>query len=423
LIEETAFHIRFRLKKVKHAVFVLQIIPSPYKKRRRNLLKTKGENQTNDTQSQLQQSGGCIDVTVRNLLEDVLGGHRLTEAEALLLFTAKGRDVWDIAAAADQMREQTTGDPVTYVRNQNINVTNNCVNSCGFCGFSRKPGDDDLFYFGRKEIEKKVAEAKARNVTEICTVSGLHPEFTAQSYLDIISWMHEAGPDIHLHASNPMEVAYGAEKSDISSREMLERLKDAGLGSLCGTAAEILVDDIREIICPGKIDSATWERIIREAHDLGIKTTATIMYGHIDEPEDCVSHLKIIRDIQDDTGGFTEFVPLSFIHYNTPIFKKGIAKAGATGREDLLMIAVSRLYLDNIDNIQVSWVKEGTKLAQLALLAGGNDLGGTMYEENISKTAGAKDTEYLAPSEMKRLAEDIDRTLQQRTTLYDMVVE
>ena len=360
-------------------------------------------------------------MTIRNLLEDVIEGHRLTEAEACMLFTAKGRDIWDIAVAADQMRKQKTGDTITYVQNQNINVTNNCVNSCGFCGFSRKPGDDDLFYFGRKEIEEKVAEAKARNVTEICTVSGLHPEFNAQSYIDIISWIHEAGPDIHIHASNPMEVAYGAEKSGISSRELLEQLKDTGLGSLCGTAAEILVDDIREIICPGKIDTATWDRIIREAHDLGIKTTATIMYGHIDEPEDRVSHLKILRDIQDDTGGFTEFVPLSFIHQNTPIFQNGIAQAGATGREDLLMIAVSRLYLDNFDNIQVSWVKYGTKMAQLALMTGGNDLGGTMFEENISKKAGAKDTDYLAPSEMRRVAEDIGRTLQQRTTLYEII--
>jgi FO synthase subunit 2 len=358
---------------------------------------------------------------IQKLLEDVLGGHRLNETEALMLLNTQGREIWDIAAAADQMREQKIGDIITYVRNQNINVTNNCVNSCGFCGFSRKSGDDDLFYLDRKGIEEKVAEAKSRKVTEICTVSGLHPEFTAQSYIDIIAWMHKVGPDIHIHASNPMEVAYGAGQSDISSRDMLERMKNAGLGSLCGTAAEILVDDIREIICPGKIDTCTWERIIREAHDLDIRTTATIMYGHIDDPEDRVSHLKILRDIQDDTMGFTEFVPLSFIHYNTPIYLNGIAKAGATGREDLLMIAVSRLYLDNIDNIQVSWVKYGTKMAQLALLAGGNDLGGTMFEESISKKAGANNTEYLDPSEMKRIAEDIGRTLQQRTTLYEAI--
>ncbi len=360
-------------------------------------------------------------VTIPGLLDDVLNGHRLTEAEALTLLKTKGREIWTVAAAADEMREQKNGDFVTFVRNQNLNITNNCVNSCGFCSFSRKPGAKDLFRLDEKIIKEKVAEAKAREVTEICSVSGLHPEFTAQSYLDVLRWIHETAPEIHIHANNPMEVFYGAKNSNISSHEMLRRMKDAGLGSLCGTAAEILVDDIRKIICPGKIDTETWDRIIREAHSLGIRTTATIMYGHIDSQKDRISHLRLIRDIQDDTGGFTEFVPLSFIHYNTPIYLKGIAQPGATGRDDLLMIAVSRLYLDNIDNIQVSWVKYGKKLAQLGLLAGGNDLGGTMFEESISREAGAENTEYLDPSEMKRMAEDIGRRLQERTTLYEFI--
>ena len=358
---------------------------------------------------------------IPRLLDDVLNGHRLTEAEALTLLKTKGREIWTIAAAADEMREQKNGDPVTFVRNQNLNITNNCINTCGFCSFTRKSGDKDLFCLDEITIKEKVAEAKAREVTEICSVSGLHPEFTAQSYIDFLTWIHETAPEIHIHANNPMEVFYGAKNSNISSLEMLRRMKDAGLGSLCGTAAEILVDDIRKIICPGKIDTETWERIIREAHSLDIRTTATIMYGHIDSPEDQTSHLRLIRDIQDDTGGFTEFVPLSFIHYNTPIYLDGTAQPGATGREDLLMIAVSRLFLDNIDNIQVSWVKYGLKLAQLALMAGGNDLGGTMFEESISREAGAENTEYLDPSEMKRMAEDIGRRLQERTTLYEFI--
>ncbi len=358
---------------------------------------------------------------IPGLLDDLLNGHRLTEAEALILLKTEGREVWTIAAAADEMREQKNGDIVTFVRNQNLNITNNCVNSCGFCSFSRKPGAKDLFRLDEKTVKEKVADAKARGVTEICSVSGLHPEFTAQSYLDVLRWIHEIAPDIHIHANNPMEVFYGAKKSNISSYEMLRRMKEAGLGSLCGTGAEILVDDIRKIICPGKINTETWNRIIREAHNLGIRTTATIMYGHIESQKDCISHLRLIRDIQDDTGGFTEFVPLSFIHYNTPIYLKGTARPGATGREDLLMIAVSRLYLDNIDNIQVSWVKYGNKLAQLGLLAGGNDLGGTLYEESISREAGAENTEYLDPSEMKRMAEDIGRRLQERTTLYKLI--
>ena len=358
---------------------------------------------------------------IRTLLRDLSGGHRLTDEEALRLMNATGRDVWAIADCADRAREERVGDAVTYVRNQNINVTNICVNSCGFCGFSRKDGDRDAYFLDRAASREKAGMARERGVTEICTVSGLHPAFDADSYVDILSWIRESAPGIHLHASNPMEVAYGAARSGISTTEMAERLKGAGLGSMCGTAAEILVDRVRSVVCPGKIDTATWERIIREVHGLGIPTTATIMYGHCETVADRVRHLAILRSIQDDTGGFTEFVPLSFIHMETPLYRKGLAAAGATGREDLLMMAVSRLFLDNIPHIQSSWVKLGRKLAQLGLIAGADDLGGTMYEESISRGAGAKDTEYLDPAEMERMAEDLGRPLRQRTTLYDLL--
>jgi FO synthase subunit 2 len=358
---------------------------------------------------------------VSTILEKISESGRLTAEDALALLKTRGRGIWDIAAAADETRERVIGPEITYVRNQNVNVTNICVNSCGFCGFSRKSGDPAAYRYGKEQVELKVTEAKERGVTEICTVSGLHPDFNAESYEEIISWIHDTAPDIHIHASNPMEVAYGARQSGISTREVLARLKQAGLSSLCGTAAEILVDPVRDVICPGKISTAEWERIIREAHDLGIPSTATIMYGHIESPEDQIAHLSIIRDIQDDTAGFTEFVPLSFIHMNTPLYRQGIARAGATGREDLLLIAVSRLFLDNIPNIQISWVKLGTKLAQLLLCAGGNDLGGTMFEESISKGAGASGTDYLDPKEMGRLASDIGRPLAQRTTLYEKI--
>jgi FO synthase subunit 2 len=366
-------------------------------------------------------SRGFMDKRLRVLLTDANTSHRLTEEEALLLFRTQGRDVWDVAAAADIGRQEKVGDVVTYVRNQNINVTNLCVNSCGFCGFSKKPGDAGIYFHNKDEIRKKAALAKKRNVTEICTVSGLHPDFTAQSYIDVYRLIHEAAPGVHLHASNPMEVAYAAKKSRMSTREVLSAMKEAGLGSMCGTAAEILVDSVRKQICPQKISTDEWVRIIREAHNLGIPTTATIMYGHCESVEDWVKHLALLREIQDETRGFTEFVPLSFIHMNTPLYKKGLARAGATGREDLLMVAVSRLFLDNFRNIQVSWVKEGVKMAQLGLLAGANDLGGTMFEESISKGAGATNTDYLDPAEMKRIAEDIGRRLVQRTTLYEVV--
>ena len=361
-----------------------------------------------------------MDGNLQNLLSDVQAGHRLSDDDALRLFRVNNRDVWDIACAADEMRERTVGDAVTYVRNQNINVTNLCVNACGFCGFSKKPGDDGIYFYDREAIQKKAALAKSRNVTEICTVSGLHPSFTAQSYVDVYRWIHEVAPGVHLHASNPMEVAYAAKKSDMTTQEVLGMMKDAGLSSMCGTAAEILVDEVRDKICPQKIPTAEWVRIIREAHGLGIPTTATIMYGHCETDQHRVRHLAILREIQDETHGFSEFVPLSFIHMNTPIYQKGQARAGATGREDLLMVAVARLYLDNFKNIQVSWVKEGIKMAQMGLLAGANDLGGTMFEESISKGAGATNTDYLDPAEMQRVAEDIGRTLVRRTTLYEL---
>ncbi len=356
--------------------------------------------------------------TLHVLLGDIRGGHRLTPDEAAALLKVRGRDVWRVANAADEQRERVVGDAVTYVRNQNINVTNICINSCGFCGFSRKPKDKDAYHFPAEVVREKAALARSRGVTEICTVSGLHPDFDAGSYLEIISCIREGAPGVHIHASNPMEVAYGAGKSGIPTIEMLGLMKEAGLGSLCGTAAEILVDRVREVICPGKVSTKDWVRIIREAHSLGIRSTATIMYGHCETVEDQARHLALIRDIQDETGGFTEFVPLSFIHRETPLFRKGLARAGATGREDLLMTAVSRLFLDNIPHIQVSWVKLGLKMAQICLLAGGDDLGGTMFEESISKGAGAVDTDYLDPEEMRRMAGDIGRTLKQRTTLY-----
>ncbi|MDD4484335.1 MAG: 5-amino-6-(D-ribitylamino)uracil--L-tyrosine 4-hydroxyphenyl transferase CofH [Methanoregula sp.] len=359
--------------------------------------------------------------TLAALLSDAVAGHRISEEDARMLFSVRGRDLWKIVAAADEKREIIAGDAVTYVRNQNINVTNLCVNSCGFCGFCRKPGDEGIYFHDEATIREKAVLARSRNVTEICTVSGLHPAFTAQSYIDVYRWIGESAPGVHLHASNPMEVAYAARRSGISTQEVLSAMKAAGLASMCGTAAEILVDPVREKICPQKIPTAEWIRIIKEAHALGIPTTATIMYGHCESNADRARHLSILREIQDETHGFTEFVPLSFVHMNTPIYKAGLARAGATGREDGLMVAVARLFLDNFKNIQVSWVKEGIKMAQLGLLAGANDLGGTMYEESISKGAGAVNTDYLDPAEMQRVADDIGRPLRRRTTLYMLV--
>jgi FO synthase subunit 2 len=361
------------------------------------------------------------DSAIHTLLADVAGGHRLSCNEGLMLLQARDRVVWEIASTADALREERVGDVITYVKNQNINVTNLCVNACGFCGFSKKPGDPGIYHLTRKEVEEKAALAEKRGVTEVCSVSGLHPAFTARSYLDILSWIRGQAPNVHIHASNPMEVAYAAAKSGWSTEKVLREMKRAGLNSLCGTAAEILDDQVRRVLCPQKIDTATWIRIIREAHTLGIPSTATIMYGAFEDNDARIRHLEIVRTIQDETGGFTEFVPLSYVHFNTPLFRSGIGRSGATGREDILMYAVSRLFLDNMPNLQVSWVKLGTKLAQLGLLAGANDLGGTLYEESISKNAGACTAEYLDPEDMQRIAEDLGRPLRQRNTLYHLI--
>ena len=355
------------------------------------------------------------------LLSDCVAGHRLTKEEAGCLFRVKGPEVFQVCTAADEKRKEVAGEDITYVRNQNINCTNICINQCGFCGFSREADDEDAYLLSPEELDRQARLAVSRGVTEICSVSGLHPSYTLSSYLDIFRTIKNAAPDVHLHASNPMEVAYAAAKSGRSTIEVLQAFREAGVGTLCGTGAEILSDPIRAIICPGKISTDEWIRIITEAHTLGIQTTATIMYGHCETEDDWAGHLSIIRDIQDETKGFTEFVPLSYIHQKTPLFSKGLARAGATGREDLLMTAISRLFLDNMRNIQVSWVKYGVKMAQIALLAGANDLGGTLYEESISREAGATTGSYLDPAEMNYIASDLDRPLKERRTDYSLV--
>ncbi len=359
--------------------------------------------------------------TIVALLRDCEGGHRLTEAEGALLLRARGREVFAIAGAAHRARQERAGDAVTWVRNQNINVTNVCVNRCGFCGFSRRAEDPDAFRLTLPDVVHKAGEAAVRQVTEICTVSGLAPGFDGDTYCAILRACREGAPQAHLHASNPMEVAYGAGRSGRTTEEQLVLMREAGLGSLCGTAAEILVDEVRARICPGKCSTAEWTRIITEAHRLGIPTTATIMYGSGESVEDRVRHLAVLRDIQDETRGFTEFVPLSFVYPRTPLYLAGQAPPGATGVEDLLMIAVARLFLDNVDHVQASWVKLGLKMVSLSLLAGADDLGGTLFEERISAEAGATGTDYLAPEEMARVAADLGRPLRQRTTLYEPV--
>jgi FO synthase subunit 2 len=359
--------------------------------------------------------------TVSTLVSDVLEGHRLNEPEATLLLKTQGRDTLAILAAADEMRERRVGETVTFVRNQNLHVTNICKNLCSFCGFGRKISDEGAYCHDKAGIQEQARLAYERNVTEICLLSGVHPGFTLDTYIDMMHWIHEVAPGVHIHAFSPDEVAHAAHRGNITSPDVIARLKDEGLGTIQGTAAEILVDSVRKVICPRKVPTADWIRIIKESHKAGLRSTATIMYGSYETAEDQVEHLSILRGIQDETRGFTELVTLPFVHTNTPLYQQGLARAGPTGREDLLMLAVSRLFLDNFNNIQVAWGKVGLKMTQLALLSGANDLAGTMFTDDVTGDAGASGSDYLDPADMERIVTDVGRKLRQRTTLYELV--
>jgi len=355
------------------------------------------------------------------LLDDVLSGYRMSIDDAELLLKANGPAVWKIACAADELRRLKVGDVVTYVRNQNIHVTNICKNLCRFCAFGVPWDHDDAYEEGIDYIREMACLAVEREVTEICFLSGVHPDYSLENYEEIIGCVHGIAPHIDLHTASPEEICFMAEKGGFSIREVLERLRDAGLGTLQGTAAEILVDDVRRIICPAKVNTRTWIDIIREAHDLGLKSTSTIMYGTIETERNRAEHLSILRDIQDDTAGFTELVPLPWVQHNTSLFRSGRAVYGPTGREDILMFAVSRLFLDNIDHIQIPWGKVGLKLTAAGLMSGGDDMGGTMFVDSVSTDAGASEAGYFDPDCMKHIAEDIGRILRQRTTDYRLI--
>jgi FO synthase subunit 2 len=355
------------------------------------------------------------------LLSDVLGGHRLSEQEAVSLLKAQGHDVFRITAAADEMRERRVGNTVTFVRNQNLHVTNICKNLCGFCGFGRKVTDEGAYCHDKGGIQEQARLAYERKVTEICLLSGVHPAFTLDTFVDLIHWVHEAAPGVHVHAFSPDEVAHAAKKAKIPTTDVIARLREEGLGTIQGTAAEILVDSVRQVICPRKVPTADWIRIIKEAHRAGLRSTATIMYGSYETAADQAEHLGLLRTVQDETQGFTELVTLPYVHTNTPIYQQGIARAGPTGREDLLMIAVSRLFLDNFANVQVAWGKVGLKMTQLALLSGANDLAGTMFTDDVTGDAGASGSDYLDPKDMERIVTDLGRNLRQRTTLYELI--
>jgi len=363
-----------------------------------------------------------IDPVISDILDRALYGRELSRRDALELFNTTGINFGLLMLVADEVRRRSVGDTVTFVVNRNINFTNICIARCRFCAFSRDKTDSEAYLLPKDEVAKRAEEAWRSGATEVCIQGGLHPDIDGYFYAQICKTIRERVPQIHIHAFSPMEIVHGAEKAGLTITEHLKLLKEAGLDSMPGTAAEILDDHVRRAICPGKIDSKTWVDTVKTAHKLGIPTTSTIMYGHIDQPQHWVNHLDLLREIQKETSGFTEFIPLSFVHPNTALYKSGAARPGATGAEDVKLHAVSRLMLNShIKNIQASWVKLGPRLAQICLVAGANDLGGTLIEENISRAAGATTGQTLDPAEIIRLILDIGRVPAQRSTTYEIL--
>jgi FO synthase len=350
-------------------------------------------------------------------------GETLTEREVARLFEARGSEFGAVCAAADEIRAAVNGDRVSYVVNRNINYTNVCYFRCQFCAFSKGKLSENLrgrpYDLALDEIKRRAREAWARGASEVCMQGGIHPEYTGATYLDICRAVKDAAPDIHVHAFTALEVWQGARTLGMSVPALLDSLRDAGLGTLPGTAAEILDDEVRKTICPDKIDTAQWLEVMEAAHAIGLRSTATIMFGHVERYEHWARHLRRVRELQMRTGGFTEFVPLPFVHMEAPIYLKGRARRGPTFREAVLMHAVARLALHpHVRNIQASWVKMGPRGVEACLKAGANDLGGTLMNETITRAAGAVHGQEMSPDAMEAAILRLGRVPVQRTTLY-----
>ncbi|TXT64276.1 MAG: FO synthase subunit 2 [Promethearchaeota archaeon] len=360
---------------------------------------------------------------IKIILEKSLNNIEISIPEAVQLLKITGKEFLALQATANQICFEKKDNVVTFVINRNINFTNICHQNCKFCSFSVPQNDSEAFLLSIDEIEKKVLEANKFDISEVCIQGGINPELTFDYYLDILRKVKEINSEIHIHAFSPQEVYYMAKLCDKSIKETLKELKKAGLDSMPGTAAEILVDDVRKIICPNKISTKQWIEIIKTAHIIGIPTTSTMMYGHIESLEDRIEHLNILRDIQKDTQGFTEFVPLPFVK-NKPILSQLPERPlkPSYGMADLKLFAVARLFLNNlIENIQCSWVKLGPKFAQVSLNYGVNDFSGTLLEENISKSAGAEFGEYLSSDEIISIIKEAGKKPAQRNTTYEIL--
>lgn len=362
------------------------------------------------------------DPIVAAALERALSGKDISVDEAVELLASTGLEMNLSVLVADELRRRAVGDIVTYVVNRNINFTNVCIKQCGFCAFSRDFRQDEGYFLPTEEIVRRAKEAAKLGATEVCIQAGLPPKMDGSIYVDICRAIKKELPDIHIHAFSPEEVLYGATRSGVSPEEYLRMLKEAGVGSLPGTAAEILNQELRDIISPGRISVQDWVRIVKIAHSMGIPTTSTIMYGHVENSRHKAEHLALLREIQNETRGFTEFVPLSFIHTEAPMYRQGSVpniRPGADATEVVKMHAVARIMLNNyIPNIQVSWVKEGPKVSQLLLAAGANDFGGTLINESISTAAGSQHGQLMRPVEIRKLIRAAGRIPAQRSTTY-----
>ena len=363
---------------------------------------------------------------VAGILERALAGAPPSRAEIEVLFGARGEEVDAIAQVADTLRARACGDQVTYVINRNINYTNQCYFRCGFCGFSRGPKSlkmrDDPYILNIHEVVHRSVEAWERGATEVCLVGGIHPSFTGDFYAGVVEAVKARLPGMHIHGFTPLEVWQGAQTLGVSAREFLVRLRDAGLGTLPGTAAEILDDRVRAHLCPDKIRTAEWAEVMITAHELGLRTTSTIMFGHIDSPAAWANHYEVLRQIQRRTGGITEFVPLPFVHMGAPMYLQGRSRPGPTWDEVVLIHAVARIAFDGlIPNIQASWVKLGLTGGERLLAAGCNDIGGTLMNESISRASGAAHGQLATPEELEATIRRAGRVPARRNTVYEIL--
>ena len=365
------------------------------------------------------------DPIVSQILNKALSDKEISEEEALTLYQTSGIDFHLVGLVADEIRRRRVGDVVSYVVNRNINFTNVCIKQCGFCAFSRDFREEEGYFLPTEEIVRRATEAHRLGATEVCIQAGLPPDMEGDLYENICREIKKEIPDIHIHGFSPEEILYGASRSQTTIEEFLKRMKEDGVNTLPGTSAEILDQKLRDKISPGRISVEDWEKVIKSAHKMGINTTSTMMFGHMETLEDRVKHIGKLREIQKETGGFTEFVPLNFIPSEAPMYKHQLHEGirnGASGNDVLLTHAIARIMFNNcIDNIQMSWVKEGQKMSQLLLMWGANDFGGTLINESISTSAGSEHGQLLRPKEIKRMVKEIGRIPAERNTEYEIL--